>query len=68
VNAAAARCVIQVLDAIGSGFGIMIAWPIAHIGNIATLAVPVNIALVVEFGSLTGSALAPRPRRRQVRR
>jgi hypothetical protein len=31
----------------------MIAWPVAHIGNIAALAVPVNIALVVAFGSLT---------------
>ncbi|HST82947.1 MAG TPA: hypothetical protein VLL08_14535 [Kineosporiaceae bacterium] len=30
----------------------MIGWPIAHIGNIAALAVPVNIALVVAFGSL----------------
>jgi hypothetical protein len=29
-----------------------IAWPIAHIGNIAALAVPVNIALVLAFGSL----------------
>jgi hypothetical protein len=29
-----------------------IAWPIAHIGNVAALAVPVNIALVVAFGSL----------------
>lgn len=30
----------------------IIAWPIAHIGNIAAVAVPVNIALVVAFGSL----------------
>jgi hypothetical protein len=30
----------------------MVAWPIAHIGNIAALAVPVNIALVVGLGSL----------------
>ncbi len=29
-----------------------IAWPVAHIGNIAVLAVAVNIALVVAFGSL----------------
>jgi hypothetical protein len=29
-----------------------LAWPIAHIGNIAWLAVAVNIALVVGFGSL----------------
>jgi hypothetical protein len=28
------------------------AWPVAHIGNIAALAVAVNIALVVAFGSL----------------
>jgi hypothetical protein len=33
----------------------MIAWPIAHIGNIAALAVPVNVALVVAFGSLAWS-------------
>lgn len=32
-----------------------IAWPIAHIGNIATLAVVVNIALVVALGSLVWS-------------
>jgi hypothetical protein len=32
-----------------------IAWPIAHIGNIAALAVAVNIALVVAFGSLVWS-------------
>jgi hypothetical protein len=30
----------------------MVGWPIAHIGNIAAIAVPVNIALVVAFGSL----------------
>ena len=30
----------------------IIAWPIAHIGNIALVAVPVNVALVVAFGSL----------------
>jgi hypothetical protein len=30
----------------------MIGWPVAHIGNIAVLAVAVNIALVVAFGSL----------------
>ena len=29
-----------------------IAWPVAHIGNIAELAVPVSIALVAAFGSL----------------
>jgi hypothetical protein len=33
----------------------MICWPIAHIGNIAGLAVPVNIVLVVAFGSLAWS-------------
>lgn len=33
----------------------IIAWPIAHIGNIAAAAVPVNIALVVAFGSLAWS-------------
>jgi hypothetical protein len=32
-----------------------IAWPIAHIGNIAALAVAVNITLVVAFGSLIWS-------------
>ena len=30
----------------------IVAWPIAHIGNIAAVAVPVNLALVVAFGSL----------------
>jgi hypothetical protein len=30
----------------------MIGWPVAHIGDIAPLAVAVNIALVVAFGSL----------------
>ena len=30
----------------------IIAWPVAHIGNIAAVAVPVNVALVVAFGSL----------------
>jgi hypothetical protein len=29
-----------------------LAWPVAHIGNIAALAVLVNVALVVSFGSL----------------
>ncbi len=36
-------------------FVAMVAWPIAHIGNIAAVAVPVNIALVVAFGSLVWS-------------
>ncbi len=30
----------------------IIAWPVAHIGNISAVAVPVNVALVVAFGSL----------------
>jgi hypothetical protein len=29
-----------------------LAWPVAHIGNIAAIAVPVNMALVVAIGSL----------------
>jgi hypothetical protein len=33
----------------------MVAWPVAHIGNISAVAVPVNIALVVAFGSLIWS-------------
>lgn len=33
----------------------IIAWPVAHIGNIAAVAVPVNIALVVALGSLVWS-------------
>jgi hypothetical protein len=33
----------------------MIAWPVAHIGNVAAVAVPVNVALVVAFGSLAWS-------------
>ncbi len=36
-----------------------IAWPIAHIGNIAALAVAVNVVLVLALGSLVGT----RPRR-----
>jgi hypothetical protein len=36
----------------------MIAWPVAHIGDIAAVAVPVNVALVLAFGSL---AWARRP-------
>jgi hypothetical protein len=38
----------------------MIAWPVAHIANIGALAVPVNVALVVAFGSLLWSDDAPR--------
>jgi hypothetical protein len=30
----------------------MVAWPVAHIGNLPAVAVPVNVALVVAFGSL----------------
>lgn len=30
----------------------IVAWPVAHIGNIAAVAVPVNVALVIAFGSL----------------
>lgn len=30
----------------------ILAWPVAHIGNIAAVAVPVNVLLVVAFGSL----------------
>lgn len=30
----------------------IVGWPVAHIGNIAAIAIPVNIILVVAFGSL----------------
>ncbi len=30
----------------------ILVWPVAHIGNLPALAVPVNIALVIAFGSL----------------
>lgn len=30
----------------------ILAWPIGHIGNVSSVAVPVNVALVVAFGSL----------------
>lgn len=33
----------------------IIGWPIAHIGNIAAAAIPVDIILVVAFGSLLRS-------------
>lgn len=44
----------------------ILAWPIAHIGNLPAVAVPVNIALVVAFGSLvwartTGATAFDRP-------
>ncbi|WP_028644405.1 hypothetical protein [Nocardioides sp. URHA0020] len=45
-----------------------LAWPVAHIGNVAVLAVAVNIALVVGFGSLIWTrpfVVDPEPRRRQ---
>ena len=32
--------------------GAILVWPVAHIGNLPFLAVPVNICLVVAFGSL----------------
>jgi hypothetical protein len=32
-----------------------IAWPVAHIGNIAAIAVPVNVVLVLALGSLVWS-------------
>ncbi|GAB3591257.1 hypothetical protein GCM10027446_08580 [Angustibacter peucedani] len=34
-------------------------WPVAHIGNIAAVAVPVNVVLVVAFGSLARTGSAP---------
>ena len=36
-----------------------VAWPVAHIGNVAALAVAVNVALVVAFGSLVWSEAQP---------
>jgi len=30
----------------------IVGWPVAHIGNIAAVAIPVNVILVVAFGSL----------------
>jgi hypothetical protein len=33
----------------------MVAWPVAHIGDIASLAVVVNVALVVAFGGIAWS-------------
>jgi hypothetical protein len=41
-----------------------LAWPVAHIGNIAAVAVAVNVALVPAFGSLAWTP-APRGRRAQ---
>jgi hypothetical protein len=37
----------------------MVAWPVAHIGNVAALAVAVNVALVVALGSLVAAAGRP---------
>lgn len=34
----------------------ILVWPVAHIGNVAALAVPVNLALTVAFGSLAWDA------------
>lgn len=36
-----------------------LAWPVAHIGNVAELAVPVNVALVLALGSLAVRSLQP---------
>jgi hypothetical protein len=40
----------------------MLAWPVAHIGNIPALALPVNVALVVAFGSLAWARTDEAPR------
>ena len=40
----------------------ILAWPVAHIGNIAAVAVPVNVLLVVAFGSLLWVRRDPDPR------
>ena len=37
----------------------MVAWPVGHIGNISAVAVPVNVALVVAFGSLVWAGSRP---------
>ncbi len=37
----------------------MVAWPVGHIGNISAVAVPVNVALVVAFGSLVWARSRP---------
>lgn len=41
----------------------IVAWPVAHIGNIAVVAVPVNVALVIAFGSLLWDRPAAAPQR-----
>lgn len=37
----------------------ILAWPVAHIGNIGAVAVPVGVALVVAFGSVAWSDARP---------
>ena len=37
----------------------MVAWPVGHIGNLSAVAVPVNVALVVAFGSLVWARSRP---------
>ncbi|WP_027861938.1 hypothetical protein [Marmoricola sp. URHB0036] len=37
----------------------MAAWPVAHIGNLSAVAVPVNVALVIAFGSLVWAGSRP---------
>jgi hypothetical protein len=37
----------------------MVAWPVGHIGNLSVVAVPVNVALVVAFGSLVWARSRP---------
>ena len=39
----------------------LVVWPIAHIGNIAALAVPANVALVVALGSIAWSPSLGQP-------
>jgi hypothetical protein len=41
-------------------FAAALVWPVAHIGNIAELAVPVNVALVLALGSYALVQPAPR--------
>ncbi|CAM3569644.1 hypothetical protein NOZE110980_04620 [Nocardioides zeicaulis] len=44
-----------------------LAWPVAHIGNVATLAVLVNVALVVALGSLVWDRSTQRSAQRSSR-
>jgi hypothetical protein len=37
----------------------MVAWPVAHVGNLSVVAVPVNVALVLAFGSLVWARSRP---------